>query len=115
MVEYDDMQKAIMCHVAAKLLESLPEEEKKMILEVSLTKTLQEVFRPWHVEQAIKDDLHRYMAEYVQDPKVQERIKMATRDAFDKLMDGAINSMVIASQDSIKSQYTKFLEPPKNK
>ncbi len=115
MVEYDDMEKAIMCHVAAKLLESLPEAEKKRILEVSLTKTLHDVFKPWHVEQAIKDDLHRYMAEYVKDPEVQERIKMATRDAFDKLMDGAIKSIVIASQDSIKSEYRKFLDPPKNK
>lgn len=114
-VEYEDMERAILCQVAGKLLDALPEEEKKKILEASLTKTLQDAFKPWHVEQAIKEDVNRYMAEYIKDPKVQERIKSATRDAFDKLMDGVINSIVIESQNSIKSEYRKFIEPEKKR
>lgn len=109
------MERAILCQVAGKLLETLPEEEKKKILEASLTKTLQELFRPWHVEQAIKDDVNKYMAEYIRDPKVQEKIKMATRDAFDKLMDGVINCIVIESQNSIKSEYRKFIDSQEKK
>lgn len=112
MVEYEDMERAIMCQVATKLLDSLPEEKKKEILEVSLTNTLKEIFRPWHVEQAIKDDVNKYMVEYIKDPKVQERIKNATMEAFDKLMDGVINSIIITSQDNIKSGYRKFIDPP---
>ena len=107
------MERAILCQVAGKLLEALPEEEKKKILETSLTKTLQDVFKPWHVEQAIKDDVNKYMAEYIRDPKVQETIKTATREAVDRLMNGVINSVVIASQDSIKSEYRKFIDPQK--
>lgn len=113
MVEYEAMEKAIMCQVAAKLIDSLPEEKKKEILEASLTKTLQDVFKPWHVEQAIKKDVEKYMAEYIQDPEVQERIKNATRDAVDKLMDGVINCVVTASQSDIKSEYRKFINPEK--
>lgn len=109
------MERAILCQVAGKMLESLPEEEKKKILETSLTKTLQDVFKPWHVEQAIKDDVNKYMAEYIRDPEVQEKIKMATRDAFDKLMEGVINSIVIESQNSIKSEYRKFVDPQEKK
>lgn len=114
MVEYEAMEKAIMCQVAGKLLEALPEKEKKKILEASLTKTLQDVFRPWHIEQAIKDDINRYMAEYVREPEVQERIKAETRKAFDRLMDGVINAVVVSSQDSIKSEYRKFIDPKKS-
>ena len=113
MVEYEAMEKAIMCHVAGKLLEALPEEEKKKILEASLTKTLQDVFKPWHVEQAIKDDIKRYMAEYIRESDVQERIKAETRKAFDKLMGGVINVIVVSSQDSLKSEYRKFVDQEK--
>jgi hypothetical protein len=113
MVEYEDMERAIMCQVAGKLLEALPEEKKKEILEVSLTKTLQEVFRPWHVEQAIKNDVNKYMAEYIREPEIQEKIKIETRKAFDRLMDGVIDAIVISSQDNIKSEYRKFIDPKK--
>jgi hypothetical protein len=114
MVEYEAMEKAIMCQVATKLLEALPEEEKKKILSASLEKTLHDVFRPWNVEQAIKDDVNKYMAEYVREPEVQERIKAETRKAFDKLMEGVINAIVVSSQDSIKSEYRKFVDPKKS-
>jgi hypothetical protein len=114
-VKYEDMEKAIMCQVAGKLLDSLPEEKKKEILEASLTKTLQDVFQPWNVERAIRYDANRYMAEYIKDPAVQERIKKATRDSFDKLMDGVIYAIIIESQNSIKSEYRKFVDPPEKK
>jgi hypothetical protein len=110
MVEYEAMEKAIMCQVAGRLLEALPEEEKKRLLEASLTKTLQDVLRPWHIEQAIKDDVKKYMVEYVKEPEVQERIKAETRKAFDRLMDGVIGAIVVSSQDSIKSEYRKFVD-----
>lgn len=109
MVEYETIEKAIMCQVAGKLIESLPEEERKKILEASLTKTLQDVFKPWHIEQAIKDDINRYMAEYIKQPAVQTRIKTATQEAFDRLMTGVINTIVISSQGAIKSEYIKFV------
>ncbi len=113
MVEYEAMESAIMCQVAARLLEALPEEEKKRILGVSLEKTLKEMFRPWIVEQAIKEHVTRYMAEYVREPEVQEMIKKKTRDAFDKLMDGVIDTIVISSQNDIKSEYRKFVDQKK--
>ena len=115
MVEYEDMERAIMCHVAGKLLETLPEEEKKRLLEASLTKTLKDMFKPWNVEKAIENDVKIYMIEYIKMPEIQERIKIATREAFDKLMNGVINSIVVASQDTIKSEYRKFIDPDKNK
>ena len=115
MVEYEAMEKAIMCQVAGKLIDALPEEEKKKLLEVALTKTLKEIFRPWNVEKAIENDVKIYMAEYVKQPEVQERIKIATQEAFDKLMSGVISAIVTSSQDAIKSDYRKFIEPEKKK
>ncbi len=113
MVEYDVMEKAIMCQVAAKLLDALPEEDKKKILEASLEKTLHEMFRPWVVEKAIEIHVTRYMNEYVLESDVQEKIKKKTRDEFDKLMDEVINSIVISSQNGIKSEYRKFVDQKK--
>jgi hypothetical protein len=50
------------------------------------------------------------MVEYVKEPEVQERIKAETRKAFDRLMDGVIGAIVVSSQDSIKSEYRKFVD-----
>ncbi len=113
MVELEDMERAIMCQVAGKLIEALPEEERKKLLEASMIKTLKDMFRPWNVEQLIQKDVEKYMAEYVQQPEVQQKIKIATQDAVDRLMEGVINSVVIASQDAIKSEYRKFVEQKK--
>ena len=115
MVEYEDMERAIMCQVAGKLIDALPEEERKKILEASLTKTLRDMLKPWNVEKAIENDVKIYMAEYIRQPEVQERIKVATRESFDNLMSGVINSIVAASQDTIKSEYRKFIEPEKKR
>ena len=115
MVEYEDMERAIMCHVAAKLIDALPEEERKKILEASLAKTLKEMLKPWNVEKAIESDVKKYMSEYINQPEVQERIKVATHEAFDKFMNGVINTIVISSQDAIKSSYKKFIERENNR
>ena len=113
MVEYEAMEKAIMCQVAGKLISAMPEDERKKILEASLEKSLTEMFRPWNIEKYIKADADKYMAEYIQTPKVQTQIKEATIKAVDKLMNGVIEAVVIASQDTIKSNYRKFVELPK--
>ncbi len=115
MVEYENMEKAIMCQVAGKLLDTIPEEEKKKILEQSLAKTLGCILSPWKVEEAIKKDVLRYMEEYVKDPEVQERIKIATQQSFDQLMNGVIQTIVIASQDAYKSEYRKLIGLEKKK
>lgn len=113
MVEYEAMEKAIMCQVAGKLLDALPEDEKKRILAASLEKTLHDMFRPWQIEQAIKDDVNGYIAEYVKEPEVQKKIREETRKAFDILMKGVIDAIVVSSQDTIKSEYRKFIDPKK--
>lgn len=105
MVEYKDLEKAILCQVAGKVIDALPEEERRKILEASLTKCLQEILKPWHVQGAITDDVNRYMIEYLKQPGVQERIKVATEKSVDQLMDGVINVIVAGSQDAIKSGY----------
>lgn len=107
---YEEIEQIILTQVAQKVLESLPEEQKRKVLEMSLEKTLGEVLRSWHMEQAIKDDVNRYMNEYIKRYDVQERIKIATQGAVDKLMEGVIRSIIIASQDNIKSKYEKFLK-----
>ncbi len=107
---YEEIEQIILAQVAQKVLENLPEEQKRKVLEMSLTKTLEEVLRPWNVEKAIKDDVNRYMSEYIKRPEIQERIKVATQDAVDKLMEGVIKAIIEASQDHIKSKYVKFLK-----
>lgn len=115
MVEFEDIEKVILCQVAGKVVDALPEEERKKILEASLTKCLKEILRPWHVQEAIKDDVNRYMREYLKKPDVQERIKSATEQSVDQLMDGVIRVIVAESQGAIKSGYKEFMEKEKKK
>lgn len=115
MVDFEAIEEAILCQVAGKVVEALPEEERRKILEGSLTKTLSEILRPWTVKEAIEADVHKYLIEYIKQPEVQQRIRIATERAFDELMTGVINSIIHASQDAIKSQYRKFLEKKEEK
>lgn len=115
MVEFEDIEKAILSQVAGKVIDALPEEERKKILEASLTKCLQEILKPWHVQDAIKDGVNMYMKEYLRQPGVQERIKVATEKSVDQLMDGVISVIVAESQDAIKSGYRQFIEKEKKK
>ncbi len=114
-MELEDIEKIVLADVAKKVIETLPEEERRQILEASLTKTLSEIMKPWNVERAIKDDVNRYMAEYIKQPEVQERIKLATQKAVDRLTDGVINAIIVASQDAIKSQYKEFINKEEEK
>lgn len=105
-----DIEKIVVYQVAQKLMEAIPEEERKKIIEASLAKTLHEVLRPWNVEKVIKDDVEKYMVEHLKRPEVQERIKSATEKSVDELMDGVISVIISKSQDGIKSKYQKFIE-----
>ncbi len=108
------MEKAIICQVAGKLISAIPEEKRNEILTASLEKTLHEMFRPWNIEKAIKEDAEKYMAEYVARPEIQEKVKLATHKAVDELMDGVIRAVVLASQDRIKSTYSELSRPKKS-
>lgn len=109
-MDLEGIEKAILADVARKVIETMPEEKKREILEVSLSECLKDILKPWNVKDAIKDDVHKYMVEYIKQPEVQERIKVATQKSADELMDGVIRSVVISSQDAIKSSYRKFIE-----
>lgn len=108
-----NVEEIVKLQVAKKIIESLPEEERRKVLEASLAKTLHEVLRPWNVEQAIRDDVNKYMVNYLKRPEIQEQIKSVTEKAVDKLMQGLMDSIIYESQDHIKSNYTKFIEKPK--
>lgn len=114
-MDLEGIEKAILTDVARKVIEAIPEEKKREILEASLSQSLKEIMKPWHVQDAIKYDVNKYMAEYIKQPEVQERIKVTTQKAVDELMDAVIRSVVISSQDAIKSNYRKFVEKEEGK
>lgn len=64
----------------------------------------------WDVKRAIEDDVNKYMIEYLKHPDVQKRIKRATEETVDKLMNGVIETIIATSQDAIKSNYKNFIE-----
>lgn len=99
--------------VAEKIIGLMPESERRKILEASLVKTLHDALRPWNVEKAIREDIERYMIEYLKKEDVQKRIKIATEKAVDNLMDGVISVIISKSQDGIKSNYEKFVKEQK--
>lgn len=105
-----NLDKVILNDIARKVIDTLPEEQKIAILRESFAKTLHEILRPWNVEHAIKDDVNRYMVEHIKRPEIQDRIKKETEKAVDKLMEGVIQSVIISSQDAIKSQYKRFID-----
>ena len=105
-----DVEEIIRYQVAQKIIETIPEIERKKILEASLSKTLHDVLSSWSVKRAIESDVNTYMVEYLKHPEIQSRIKKATEDAVDKLMDGVISVIISESQKEISSGYKKFLE-----
>ncbi len=109
-MDLEGIEKVILADVARKVIETMPEDKKREILEVSLSQCLKEIMKPWHVKGAIEKDVNVYMAEYIKQPEVQERIKATTQKSVDELMDGVIRSVVISSQDAIKSSYRKFID-----
>ncbi len=110
-----NVEEIVRIQVAQKIIETMPEEERKKILEASLTKTLQEALRPWTVENAIREDVNKYMAEYIKQSEVQQRIKKATEKNVDKLMEGVIYTIIENSQNAIKSEYEKFIKKSNDK
>lgn len=108
-MDCEEVERLILATVAAKFVDTLPENEKRKILEASLTSTLKDILRPWNVKEAIEEDVNKYMNEYIQKPEIQERIKKSTEQNVDKLMDGIIEAIITSSQDAIKSKYKEFL------
>lgn len=106
----ENMEQIILYQVVQKVIESLPEEERRKVLEASLVKSLDDILTPWDVQNAVADDVNRYMSEYLKRLEVQERIKKATEDTVDKLMNGVIETIIATSQDAIKSNYKNFIE-----
>jgi len=109
-IAMDELEKIITIQVAQKLLENISEENKKEILEKSLVNTLNSVLSAYNVEHAIKNDVKKYMVEYIQNADVQSRIKTATFESMDKLMNGVINTIIIDSQQGIKNEYKNFIK-----
>lgn len=108
-----DVEDIIKYQVAEKIISLMPESERRKILEASLAKTLHDALRPWNVEKAIQEDVEKYMVFYLKQDEVQQRIKIATEKAVDKLMNGVISVIISKSQDGIKSNYEKFVKEQK--
>lgn len=86
----ENMEQIVLYQVAQKVIETLPEEDRRKVLEASLVKTLDDVLKPWNVKKTIEDDVNKYMIEYLKRPVVQERIKKATEETVDKLIMGLL-------------------------
>lgn len=110
-----DIEELIGKDIASKLLENIPSEMKQQLLEKSLTKTLEDVLKPWNIEQAIKTNVNEYMIDYITRPEVQEKIKIATNEAMDELINGITNAIVIGSQERIQNTYSKLVKVSKRK
>lgn len=110
-----DIEEIVLYQVAQKVLENLPEDKMRKILEASLAKTLHEIMRPWDVQKVIEKDVNKYMADYLIRPEVQEKIKLETEQAVDNLMRGVIYTIIYNSQEAFKSQYKHFVEKPEEK
>ena len=108
-----DIEQAVLTQAACKVLDGLPTDTKKQLLEQSLTKSLGNILSPWDVQRAIKIDVERYMVEYIKDPAVQERIKVATRESMNILMDGVIHAVVIGAQDNLRNTYNQLVKQEK--
>lgn len=108
-MEMDKIEDIVRLKVAQQILETLPEEDRKKILEASLAKSLDSMLKPWVIKDAITADVERYMKEYAKTPEVQERIKASTHKNFDKLMEGVIYTITLDAQKTIKANYEKFI------
>lgn len=108
-----DVEDLITKDIAAKLLEAIPIEQRKQILEQSLINTLGKVLSRYQVDNVIKADVEKYMVEYLQDPEVQKRIKLATIKGVDELMDGVTRAIVIGAQDQLQNTYRKLVKEGK--
>ena len=68
------------------------------------------ILSDWDVKNNIRTQVLEYMAEYVKNQDVQDRIKKTTHEKTDLLLDNVVQSIVLASERAIKSEYSKFGE-----
>ncbi len=105
-----NIEDIVRTQVAQKILESISVEDRNKVLKESLSKSLKEALRPWVIEKAIKEDVERYMIEYIKDENVQLKIKKSVQERVDVLMNGIIEVIISGAQDDIKSDYRNFVD-----
>lgn len=94
--------------IVAEVLAKIPEDKRNAMFEQSLTKVLNDVFHTWEVEKAIKADAEQYMAEYIRTPEVQDRIRAGVVLAFDRILEGMVDTFEKKIDDTISSEYVSF-------
>lgn len=69
----ENIEQIVLYQVAQKVIDTLPEEDRRKVLEASLVKTLDDVLKPWDAKRAIEDDVNKYMIEYLKRPDSSPR------------------------------------------
>lgn len=103
-----DIEEIVNKQIVADVLAKIPEDKRNAMLEQSLTKVLNNVFHTWEVEKAIKLDAEKYMAKYIKKPEVQDRIRAGVVLAFDRILEGMVDTFEKKIDDTISSEYVSF-------
>lgn len=103
-----NLQKAIQHEIAAKMIAVLPEEQKLALLAEGLAEVLKELKFDWEIKDLLKAEALAYAKKYVEQPEVQEKLRLKAKEAVDKIIDGVLFAMVETIEEGIKSKYKRL-------
>jgi len=97
--------------IAAKVISSLPDEQKNIIIAEAVSSLLVKQFSisEWDIKKMLKDFALAHAFEYAQTDEVQERLKAIAHEAVDDVLTGIVKVIGKAIEDDIKSRYTRIL------
>lgn len=103
-----NLQKAIQHEIAAKMIAALPEEQKLALLAQGLAEVLKELKFEWEIKDLLKAEALNYAKKYVEQPDIQEKLRIKAQDAVNKIIDGILFAMVEEIEEGIKSKYRRL-------
>lgn len=113
-MDVKSIQNAVQQEIAAKVITNLPDEQKNIIIASAVEQILtRELMIKWDIERLLKDYAMNYAFEYIQEPKIQQKLKNMAIKATNDVIDGIVKLVGKAIEDDIKCKYIRILSDKK--
>jgi len=101
--------------IAAKVISTLPDEQKNTIIAEAVGSLLVKQFAisEWDIKKMLKDFALAHAFEYAQTGDVQERLKAMAHEAVDDILAGIVKLIGREIENNIKGNYTRILTDKK--
>lgn len=108
-MDSESLVKIIREQTAIKMIETLSEKERQVIISKSIANVLAELNLGWETRKILTKEALHFAHEYAQKPEVQDRLRTKAKEAVDSILDGVVNLIGKAIEDDIKNSYVRIL------